>query len=93
MRLTPPPARAPNRTRPTPRTPRPRAPQPDNVGVTASGTVKLLDLGYAVVVERAKRGGEGGGELDGTYALTGETGSPRYMPPEACVCEELGASG
>jgi hypothetical protein len=38
-----------------------------------------------VVVEHAKRGvgGVGSDGIDGTYALTGETGSLRYMPPEA----------
>jgi serine/threonine protein kinase len=49
--------------------------KPDNIGFTATGTVKLMDFGLCVYTER-------GGHRDDTYVLSGCTGSLRYMAPE-----------
>lgn len=46
------------------------------VGFTLDGTVKLLDFGLAKVVEHTTI------ECDEVYAMSGETGSLRYMAPE-----------
>ena len=50
--------------------------KPDNIGFTLSGTVKLLDFGLAKIVEHASA------QSNDTYAMSGETGSLRYMAPE-----------
>eukprot|EP00752_Nemacystus_decipiens_P007986 g7135.t1 len=49
--------------------------KPDNIGFTAEGDLKLLDLGLSKVVSKS--------EMDNAaYNMTGETGSVRYMAPE-----------
>eukprot|EP00904_Undaria_pinnatifida_P012456 jgi/Undpi1/8340/HiC_scaffold_25.g10809.m1 len=49
--------------------------KPDNIGFSAEGDVKLLDLGLSRVVSKS--------EMDNArYNMTGETGSARYMAPE-----------
>jgi len=50
--------------------------KPDNIGFDVRGDVKIFDLGLAKELCCAKDYG------DGTYQLTGDTGSPRYMAPE-----------
>lgn len=50
--------------------------KPDNLGFTIDGTMKLLDFGLARIVENANTMSN---EL---YAMSGETGSLRYMSPE-----------
>jgi serine/threonine protein kinase len=50
--------------------------KPDNIGFTLSGTVKLLDFGLAKIVEHASA------KSNEAYAMSGETGSLRYMAPE-----------
>ena len=50
--------------------------QPDNIGFDVRGDVKIFDLGLAKELSCSKDNG------DGTYQLTGDTGSPRYMAPE-----------
>lgn len=50
--------------------------KPDNIGFDRQGIVKLFDFGLAKeLLEKNKLG-------NGTYKLTGETGSTRYMAPE-----------
>eukprot|EP00611_Tribonema_gayanum_P020591 TRINITY_DN3780_c0_g1_i1.p1 TRINITY_DN3780_c0_g1~~TRINITY_DN3780_c0_g1_i1.p1 ORF type:complete len:538 (+),score=136.60 TRINITY_DN3780_c0_g1_i1:226-1839(+) len=49
--------------------------KPDNIGFTKDGDAKLLDLGLAKAVPRSEL-------QDQTFAMTGETGSTRYMAPE-----------
>lgn len=49
--------------------------KPDNVGIAADGSLKLLDFGLARAIVR-------GSSTDETYQMTGETGSLRYMAPE-----------
>jgi serine/threonine protein kinase len=46
------------------------------LGFTLDGTVKLLDFGLAKVVEHTTI------DCDEVYAMSGETGSLRYMAPE-----------
>lgn len=49
--------------------------KPDNIGFSAEGDLKLLDLGLSKVVSKS--------EMDNAaYNMTGETGSARYMAPE-----------
>jgi len=50
--------------------------KPDNVGFDVRGDVKIFDFGLAKELDQRKRFD------DGTYKLTGDTGSPRYMAPE-----------
>ena len=47
--------------------------QPDNIGFDVRGDVKIFDLGLAKELGCSKDNG------DGTYQLTGDTGSPRYV--------------
>lgn len=50
--------------------------KPDNIGFDIRGNVKIFDFGLATEVNRSKS------LEDGTYNLTGYTGSPLYMAPE-----------
>ncbi|KAG7349728.1 protein tyrosine kinase [Nitzschia inconspicua] len=50
--------------------------KPDNLGFTIDGTLKLLDFGLARIVENADA------KSNELYAMSGETGSLRYMAPE-----------
>ena len=50
--------------------------KPDNIGYSSDGEAKLMDFGLAKVISRTVRCGSV------KYEMTGETGSPRYMPPE-----------
>ena len=48
----------------------------DNIGFDVRGDVKIFDFGLAKELDPRKR------LDDGTFNLTGDTGSPRYMAPE-----------
>mmetsp|Transcript_10865 Transcript_10865/g.20022 ORF Transcript_10865/g.20022 Transcript_10865/m.20022 type:complete len:407 (-) Transcript_10865:127-1347(-) len=50
--------------------------KPDNIGFTIDGTMKLLDFGLARILENADP------QSNELYAMSGETGSLRYMAPE-----------
>jgi len=54
--------------------------KPDNVGFDVRGDVKIFDFGLSRQLppkhEKLK---------DGTYKMTGDTGSPRYMAPEVAL--------
>lgn len=50
--------------------------KPDNIGFDVRGDVKIFDFGLAKEIDPRTR------LEDGTYKLTGDTGSPRYMAPE-----------
>ncbi|KAL7567966.1 hypothetical protein ACA910_019675 [Epithemia clementina (nom. ined.)] len=50
--------------------------KPDNIGFDVRGDVKIFDFGLAKEFQNKDRG------RDGTFKLTAETGSPRYMAPE-----------
>lgn len=53
--------------------------KPDNIGFDVRGDVKIFDFGLAKEVDPSA-------ELeDGTYHLTGDTGSLRYMAPEVSL--------
>lgn len=47
-----------------------------------SGVVKLADFGLSKTLPVTKHADAAAGRLDGTFRLTGETGSYRYMAPE-----------
>jgi len=50
--------------------------KPDNIGFDVRGDVKIFDFGLAKELDSTKK------LDDGTYNLTADTGSPRYMAPE-----------
>jgi serine/threonine protein kinase len=50
--------------------------KPDNIGFDVRGDVKIFDLGLAKEIDPKKK------LPDGTYNLTADTGSLRYMAPE-----------
>ena len=50
--------------------------KPDNVGITGSRRLKLFDLGLVAFVPK-------GGAAHATYAMTRDTGTQRYLAPEA----------
>lgn len=50
--------------------------KPDNVGFDVRGDVKIFDFGLAKELDERQR------LDDGTFNLTQDTGSPRYMAPE-----------
>ena len=52
--------------------------KPDNVGFTLDGTLKLFDLGLASCVYQRTSSTD-------SYAMTGQTGSLRYMAPEVAL--------
>eukprot|EP00553_Chaetoceros_curvisetus_P007614 CAMPEP_0204631744 /NCGR_PEP_ID=MMETSP0717-20131115/23405_1 /ASSEMBLY_ACC=CAM_ASM_000666 /TAXON_ID=230516 /ORGANISM="Chaetoceros curvisetus" /LENGTH=457 /DNA_ID=CAMNT_0051649391 /DNA_START=26 /DNA_END=1399 /DNA_ORIENTATION=+ len=53
--------------------------KPDNIGFDGNGLVKLFDFGLAKELKPYKR------HEDGTYQLTANTGSRRYMAPEVAL--------
>lgn len=55
--------------------------KPDNIGFSSTGVAKLMDFGLAKVIHRTVRCGSV------KYSMTGETGSPRYMPPEVATTQ------
>ena len=55
--------------------------KPDNIGYLSDGTLKLMDFGLSTCV-RART------NIFETYAMTGCTGSLRYMAPEVMRSEE-----
>ena len=52
--------------------------KPDNIGWTADGVLKLFDFGLASCVRKQV-------DCTETYALTGNTGTLRYMAPEVAL--------
>lgn len=52
--------------------------KPDNLGFAFDGKLKLFDLGLATCVKSRA-------SMDDTYAMTGQTGSLRYMAPEVAL--------
>ena len=52
--------------------------KPDNIGFMKDGTLKLMDFGLSVGLKK-------GTSVEGTYKLTGCTGSLRYMAPEVAL--------
>ena len=53
--------------------------KPDNIGFDVRGDVKLFDFGLAKELHPHQR------RSDGTFLLTEDTGSPRYMAPEVAL--------
>lgn len=53
--------------------------KPDNIGFDVRGDVKIFDFGLAKEIDESKV------LEDGTYHLTGDTGSLRYMAPEVAL--------
>lgn len=49
--------------------------KPDNIGFDVRGDLKLFDFGLSRQLPPQRL-------TDGTYRMTGDTGSPRYMAPE-----------
>lgn len=60
--------------------------KPDNIGFDKNGTVKLFDFGLAKELRPNKM------NPDGTYNLTGRTGSRRYMAPEVAMNKSYNSS-
>eukprot|EP00640_Fibrocapsa_japonica_P004341 CAMPEP_0113938960 /NCGR_PEP_ID=MMETSP1339-20121228/5365_1 /TAXON_ID=94617 /ORGANISM="Fibrocapsa japonica" /LENGTH=230 /DNA_ID=CAMNT_0000942313 /DNA_START=42 /DNA_END=731 /DNA_ORIENTATION=- /assembly_acc=CAM_ASM_000762 len=54
--------------------------KPHNMAFTRNGSIKILDLGLAKSVQRSSN-------EDEVYAMTGETGTVRYMAPEVAKGE------
>ncbi|ACI65481.1 predicted protein, partial [Phaeodactylum tricornutum CCAP 1055/1] len=54
--------------------------KPDNIGFDVRGDVKIFDFGLAREYDRSIST-----SADGTYKMTGDTGSPRYMAPEVAL--------
>jgi len=59
---------------------------PDNVGFDVRGEVKIFDFGLAKELLPSLK------LSDGTYKLTGYTGSLRYMAPEVVLCKPYNES-
>jgi serine/threonine protein kinase len=55
--------------------------KPDNIGFDVRGDVKIFDFGLAKEFQPDTV------DKDGTYKLTGDTGSPRYMAPEVALAK------
>lgn len=53
--------------------------KPDNIGFDSRGEVKIFDFGLAKELRPENK------LDDGTYKLTSDTGSPRYMAPEVAL--------
>eukprot|EP00980_Cylindrotheca_fusiformis_P025064 scaffold12982_cov129-Cylindrotheca_fusiformis.AAC.12 len=53
--------------------------KPDNIGFDVRGDVKIFDFGLAKELDPSKK------LEDGTFKLTGDTGSLRYMAPEVAL--------
>ena len=53
--------------------------KPDNIGFDVNDSLKLFDFGLAKELKDYKR------FMDGTYQLTANTGSKRYMAPEVAL--------
>jgi len=60
--------------------------KPENVGFDARGVLKLFDFGLAIELKPSRRC------IDGTYQLTGNTGSRRYMAPEVAKAQPYNLS-
>lgn len=60
--------------------------KPENVGFDGTGELKLFDFGLAKEVKPNRR------YADGTYRLTGNTGSRRYMAPEVALARPYNLS-
>lgn len=61
--------------------------KPENVGTDDNGVVKLFDFGLAKQIKQQEDDQQGD-----LYQLTGNTGTPRYMPPEVADCQPYGYS-
>lgn len=60
--------------------------KPDNIGFDVRGEVKVFDMGLAKELQDSER------NKDGTYNLTGFTGSIRYMSPEVAKSQPYNLS-
>jgi len=60
--------------------------KPDNIGFDSRDSLKLFDFGLAKELKDSKR------HADGTYQLTANTGSKRYMAPEVASRERYNLS-
>jgi serine/threonine protein kinase len=58
--------------------------KPDNIGLTSSGRIKLMDFGLCTSIPRST----GDTYANDTYELTGETGSMRYMANEVALKQQ-----
>ena len=62
--------------------------KPDNVGFLSDGCLVLFDFGLATRWEVSSKGEGAAGEVaEEARALTGQTGSTRYMAPEVALCQ------
>jgi serine/threonine protein kinase len=61
--------------------------KPDNIGFDVRGDVKIFDFGLSRQMPSGSNKSK-----DGTYKMTGDTGSPRYMAPEVALQENYNES-
>jgi serine/threonine protein kinase len=61
--------------------------KPDNIGFDVRGDVKIFDFGLSRQMPSGSNK-----SADGTYKMTGDTGSPRYMAPEVALQENYNES-
>ena len=60
--------------------------KPDNIGFDVRGDVKIFDFGLSKEFDPSTK------DDDGTYNMTADTGSPRYMAPEVFLGERYNES-